>query len=594
MRADRPQRYHFWLHTPGGASAAVLHLPRTLETNPTGVVICPPFGFEYIHSHRSLLHLADDLARGGSVTLRLDYVGTGDSEGDGLTPSLVERWISTIEAAAGAVAALTGQRSATLIGLRLGALLAGAATWRIPVRRFVGWHPVVVGRKYVREQQALHGLREAATDSNSAAPLEAAGFVLARETAQALEGIDLRQTGVRVEERVLLIERDDLATDPGLAAALERSGIPTARLRVNGYLEMMAEPQYTVVPEKALHAIVEWASAGDECRRVPLDRARLALLTTASRAEFAEQRIREEHVVVEGGGAALRGILTLPGEDRVDRALVLPNAGSVHRVGPNRFYVELARCLASHGIACLRFDLRNLGESVSSPSPDENHPYPLTSTEDAAAALSWLASERGLPRLWLGGLCSGAHTAFRTGVAAPRGPLEGIVCINPLTFHWMSGMTLDTPVSASTARDTAYYASSLRSREKWVRLLRGQAEVGYIGRFALRWAREQLVRGSRHVLEALRLARHDRLAGELLQLASVPRALQFVLSSTDPGYHLLRSQGGRTLARLVRDGVIRIDIVEGADHTFSTAAWRRAAIDYIVKGFVSSQGGRSQ
>ena len=43
--------------------------------------------------------------------------------------------------------------------------------------------------------------------------------------------------------------------------------------------------------------------------------------------------------------------------------VVLLNAGIIHRIGPNRLYVQLARRLASRGHAVLRFDLAGIGDS---------------------------------------------------------------------------------------------------------------------------------------------------------------------------------------------------------------------------------------
>ena len=47
-----------------------------------GVVLCHPWGQEYLHAHRSLRKLGDLLAAAGFDVLRFDYFGTGDSAGD--------------------------------------------------------------------------------------------------------------------------------------------------------------------------------------------------------------------------------------------------------------------------------------------------------------------------------------------------------------------------------------------------------------------------------------------------------------------------------------------------------------------------------
>ena len=82
------ERRPFWMNRDELPTAAWLHTPVDGLVRPGGVVVCPSFGFEYAHAHRTLLHLADLLAERGSAALRLDYPGRGDSAGDESTPDL--------------------------------------------------------------------------------------------------------------------------------------------------------------------------------------------------------------------------------------------------------------------------------------------------------------------------------------------------------------------------------------------------------------------------------------------------------------------------------------------------------------------------
>src|SRR5574339_577479 len=96
----------------------------------------------------------------------------------------------------------------------------------------------------------------------------------------------------------------------------------------------------------------------------------------------------------------LVGTVSLP--DRVDRdpiAVLLPNTGLEHRVGPNRLHVYLARALADAGFPTVRLDLSGMGDSTSSDTAD-----PL---RDLGAAMDALESQGIAGRFAALGLCSG-------------------------------------------------------------------------------------------------------------------------------------------------------------------------------------------
>ncbi|HEU4534994.1 MAG TPA: hypothetical protein VFS00_12795, partial [Polyangiaceae bacterium] len=81
----------------------------------------------------------------------------------------------------------------------------------------------------------------------------------------------------------------------------------------------------------------------------------------------AGPRFREKaHAFGEGG--VLFGIVCAPTQPRPGRpAVVLLNAGLVHRAGPFRLHVDLARRLAARGFVTLRLDQSALGDSQPRP-----------------------------------------------------------------------------------------------------------------------------------------------------------------------------------------------------------------------------------
>src|ERR1700677_697466 len=76
--ASRAMRQAFYFTSQGAPIFAWLH-QRENTAHDHGVLLCPPIGHEQVHSHRSLRHLAENLADAGHRVLRVDYHGTGDS-----------------------------------------------------------------------------------------------------------------------------------------------------------------------------------------------------------------------------------------------------------------------------------------------------------------------------------------------------------------------------------------------------------------------------------------------------------------------------------------------------------------------------------
>ena len=84
------------------------HVADAVPRRDAVVVICNPMGYEYAHGHRSLRHLADDLARSGVPALRFDYHGTGDSPGLETDAGRLQRWQADIHVAIAAAQSLSG------------------------------------------------------------------------------------------------------------------------------------------------------------------------------------------------------------------------------------------------------------------------------------------------------------------------------------------------------------------------------------------------------------------------------------------------------------------------------------------------------
>jgi pimeloyl-ACP methyl ester carboxylesterase len=128
-----------------------------------------------------------------------------------------------------------------------------------------------------------------------------------------------------------------------------------------------------------------------------------------------------------GPDSRLVGILTQPEARKSDDlAVVMVNSGILHRVGPNRVYVRLARHLAKAGYTSIRIDLAGVGDSSTLGTSE---PIQEEALRTVATALDLLEADNIAQRFIVLGICSGAETAFLSAQRDPR--VVGVAGIDP-------------------------------------------------------------------------------------------------------------------------------------------------------------------
>ena len=535
-----------------------------------GMIICNPFGFEEVCAHRSLAYLAEEAAASGVPSLRFDYAGCGNSSGDEFDPGTLARWIASIHQAVDTLKQHTGVQRVCLVGLRLGSTLASlAAMERDDVEALVCIAPVVQGRLYVRELRIL--LAAGATQGAEAAPptdiLEAAGFFMADETAQGLAAVDLRKPGKLPAQNMVIVERDDMPTSPQWGQSLVALGASVQVESWPGYAGMMTDPQRAVLPTAMVAGIVA-ALAG---WRSALPSAVAAARPQAFDTSFTSEAFHETPVHIDTGVSQLFGVLTtgVPAAPGKAKAVVLLlNSGSVHHIGPNRLWVRLARQWAAQGVSVLRLDLSGIGDSQPRPQAQANEVYSASAAMDVDAAVKYVRNTLAADEYHLAGLCSGAYHAFKAAVAGQA--LTSVIMINPLTFFWTPGMSLEGGIKDFELQvKSKKYRQQLFSLEPWRRLVRGQLDLGYLRRFVARRISAVVAGVSRKLARLAGVALANDLPSELAQAKRNRVRQHFVFAMGDPGLELLRSQGGRGLEKLQTGGSIYIDCISQADHTFT-------------------------
>jgi pimeloyl-ACP methyl ester carboxylesterase len=552
-----------WLHRPADVG------------NGVGLVIVPPFGYEAVCAQRSLRHLAEQAARAGIAAVRFDLDGSGDSAGDDLDPDRLDHWLASIDDAC-ALARSAGADRIVLAGVRLGALLALlAAARRDDIASVVAIAAVASGKAWLREGRALQMALGLAPSPTPAADdvQEIVGFALTAQTRAALTAIDLLKTDTRPAPSILLIDRDDLPSNAALAAHLAALGAEVDTKRLPGYVEMMLDPHRASVPQAMLDATIAFA-VQRPALRAPVSCANVGLAEEMT-LDCDGVAIREQGVHLD---AALFGIATLPPEPPL-RALILLNAGAVGRIGPNRLHVALARRLAATGVLVLRLDLSGLGDSHTRPGAEENVVYHAHAIEDISVAVDWARSD-GASEIAVAGLCSGAYHSL--GAALAGQAIDTIVMINPLTFHYKPGMSLDFAAFRVIA-DAQRYQRSIARGVSWRKLLRGDVDLKRVADVVVRRTWSAFGRPWRELRRRLHVPHRDDLGAKLDTLARRRVAMRFVFAGDDPGRFVLAEEGGSVVPRLQGSDALSIHVIDAADHTFTPRWSHRPLLDAIVQ-----------
>ncbi len=148
--------------------AGVLNTPDD-GTARGGVLLCPPLAREHVTTYPTFRALALGLADAGFAVLRFDYDGTGDSAGRTDDHDRVAAWTrSTRDAAALLRATVSGPLA--MVGMRMGGLLAAAASADVGPDAIVLWDTCDSGRTFVRQQTMLQAAGQVTAPSSGRWP----------------------------------------------------------------------------------------------------------------------------------------------------------------------------------------------------------------------------------------------------------------------------------------------------------------------------------------------------------------------------------------------------------------------------------------
>jgi pimeloyl-ACP methyl ester carboxylesterase len=245
----------------------------------------------------------------------------------------------------------------------------------------------------------------------------------------------------------------------------------------------------------------------------------------------------------------LFGILTKPAHCTRKVGFIIINSGLLHRVGPFRLYVDIARNLAAEGYPSIRLDQPGKGDSDATPG------VALADATVASiiATAQSLTAETGVEQFVVGGLCSGADDVLEVA-----GKLSGLC-----------GLVLFDGYAPRTARYYVNrYSPKVLSLQSWLKHLGLGAE-------------RPSVSGKTTSLRNWS-ARSEMIARYRTALDSEIRILAVFTSGAGRFYNYV-SQLTVTLGHPQGSRLISEHYVPEATHLFPVSAHRREVIERVVR-----------
>ena len=277
-----------------------------------------------------------------------------------------------------------------------------------------------------------------------------------------------------------------------------------------------------------------------------------------------------EHAFLFGDAGGLVGISSDPTgapEAGLRPGVILLNAGVIHRVGPSRLYVNLARALASIGCVATRFDHSGIGDSATR---RDDAPFDVSSIQEARTAMDAMQESRGIDRFVLIGLCSGAVTAFYAAGVDHR--VAGIVMINPQGFdlnpEWNGYI-------AGRGDARRYWKRSLFSATSWWHALTGR--VDYRRLVSVLWRQASGPGRARDVVESI----VTRVGAELQKLMDRKVRTLLVCSEGDDGIEYMNVILQRDVRTMTSAAHLTVAVLPGADHSLTLLDSQRRVVDVV-------------
>lgn len=543
------------------------------------VLFVSPWGLEEMCGRKFFRILAERLAENGFASLRFDYPGTGDSLADDVEKIDLQVWLDSFSTAATRLKQLSGCDRLVVVAQGVGAtvaikaLEAGADCEAIALLA-----PVVSGRSYTREiaamAQMINDKLQITEPVATGAGLTMAGLSMSEGLVGDIKKIDLMKVDACSARMAIVFCRSERPADAAFTDHLATLGVDVRPAPFDGYAKLTTNPTVAVVPDEVVGDLLAWMTD-----RYPEQGAAWDVLPPSCGSHGGEGFLEQPTRL--GADGRMFGILCGPSAQMIEQpvSVLLLSSGYDRMSGWGRSSVKLARALAQQGISSLRFDCANVADSPPVPGLEGQVLYEPAQLDDVSAALDLLTERMPGVRIIAAGRCSGAYLALQAAWTDDR--IDGVVAVNPETFEWQPGRSVEDALDNPT-QSMDHYVSNLWRLSTFRRIARGEVDLLSKARQVSSGIGRRLLRPLVWLTGGL-TARERVVCAGFRTLAQRGVSVKLLYSPGDIGLeefgHFFGAGGGQ----LVRFSGMSHAVVAGADHNFTPRQARDTYLDAILE-----------
>ena len=209
-----------FVEIPTGGQHAFGVLHHSAEPDPElGLVYCAPFAEEQKSAYRVFVEFARRAAAKGIASLRFDYRGTGDSDGN-FQDFTLEDWVDDTAAAVVCLKRKTRVGRIGIVGVRLGGMIAVQTARRIgDVSLLALWQPILDGSQFHRLEmrrflirqmmtkgKATRGTEDLAAEARDKSVVDMDGYLMRTELTDGIKATNLAKEEFELKARTLLFQ----------------------------------------------------------------------------------------------------------------------------------------------------------------------------------------------------------------------------------------------------------------------------------------------------------------------------------------------------------------------------------------------------